>query len=231
MADSEKRVPDWFAPSMTLTTVVVAVWSLYYSGVQADLARRTFERTCNESLSALQKDIADLQKHLAAGATDRGLADLLSQLADLQGKLAEQQKRAGTPGGVPLGDFQHQVADLQASLARVKKDQEQKDQEIASLRASLAAQPSQFTSPTLSGTRPFQFPLPRNDVFPFKKLGAPSGLNFPMQPSLQVKDESLTAGVRTLLADLRSIFGKHPGPCVYFLIAAIAALFKLIGRR
>ena len=153
MAETEAKKRDWFAPLMTLATIVVAVCSLYYSSIQADVARKTFEMNFNEAHASLQKDIADLQKQLAAGSTDRNLADLLSRLADLQTKLAEQQRRAAICGGVSLADVQQQMADLQASLARLKKEQDHKDQEIAALRASLAALPRpRLTSPLLSGT-------------------------------------------------------------------------------
>ena len=99
MPEPAARQRDWFAPVMTLATVLVAVWSLYYSGVQADVARKTFEMNSNAAHASLQKDLADLQKQLASGATDRNLADLLGHLAELQAKLAEEEKRSATRGG------------------------------------------------------------------------------------------------------------------------------------
>jgi len=138
MAATEARQRDWFTPLMTLTTVMVAVCSLYYSGVQADVARKTLEMNFNEAHAALQKDIADLQKQLAAGSSDRNLADVLDHLADLQARLAGQQRQAATgSGGGTLADVQQQMAEVQQAVARLKKDQQNKDQEIAFLRASL----------------------------------------------------------------------------------------------
>lgn len=137
MPEPATRQRDWFAPLMTLVTVLEAVWSLYSSGVQADVARKTFEMNCNAAQASLQKDLADLQKQLAAGATDRNLADLLVHLADLQAKLAEKQRRASGEKG-SLADVEQKIADVQQEVARLKKEQEHKDQEIASLRDSLS---------------------------------------------------------------------------------------------
>lgn len=233
MAEAVTGKRDWFAPLMTLATVVVAVCSLYYSSVQADVARKTFEINCNEVHAGLQKDIADLQKHLAAGSTDRNLADLLNHLADLQLKLAEQQRRAAIAGSSSLADVQQQMGEVQKSLARLKKEQEHKDQEIASLRASLtAAQKPPVTSPLLSGTGSVPFPLVAKDPFlPFSKLNVPRTWNFQPMPALQAKDESFSSRVNANLLDIWSIFCKYPGPSVYFVLAALLALAKLFGRK
>ena len=58
MADAEARKRDWLAPLMTLATIAVAVCSLYYSSVQAEVARKTFEMNCHEVHAGLQKDLA-----------------------------------------------------------------------------------------------------------------------------------------------------------------------------
>ena len=55
MAETEARPRDWFAPLMTLATVVVAISSLHYSSVQADISRKTFEMTCNAARPASRR--------------------------------------------------------------------------------------------------------------------------------------------------------------------------------
>jgi uncharacterized membrane-anchored protein YhcB (DUF1043 family) len=230
MGETATRQRDWFAPVMTLATVVVAVWSLYFSGVQADVARKTFEMTWNEAHAGLQKDIADVQKQLATTATDRNLADNLARVADLQAKLAEQQRHASTSGGNLLADVQQRLADLQTSLAHLKKEQDQKDQEIAALRASLAAASRpRLTSPFLSGTESVPFAGLGNDSFvPGSKLHLP-GTNLLPLPAPQVLDAS--DGKQSLFDNIWSLFRKYPGPSIYFALAVVMALSKLFGRN
>ena len=236
MPETEARRRDWFAPLMTLATVVVAVWSLYYSGVQADVARKTFEMTVNEAHAGLQKDLADLQKQLAAGTTDRNLADLLGRLGDLQGKLAEQQRRSET--NVALSELQQQLAELQTSLARLKKEQDHKDQEIATLRANLAPSPTRpAVSSSLSsvltsgsGTVPHSI-LSRDYPLYTNKLGTPSTWKFTPSSPPPPADDSFVACVKAALRDIGGIFSKYPGTTIYFALAGLVALSKIFGRK
>jgi hypothetical protein len=233
MAESVARQRDWFAPAMTLVTVVVAVWSLYFSGVQAEVARKTFEVTVNEAHAGLQKEIADLQRQCATAATDPHLADVLGRIADLQTKLAEQQRRAGTAGAGLLADVQQQLAELQRSFAHLKSEQDRKDQEIASLRASLsAASQPRITAPFLSSTGPAQITSLAQNPFPLPgKLGVSGTWNFAAPPIAPAVDDSWQARVKAAFLDLWSIFCKYPGPSFYFVIAALVALSKLFGQK
>ena len=124
------------------------------------------------------------------------------------------------------------MADLQASLSRLKKEQDNKDQEIATLRASLAAaQKPRLTSPLLSAAKSEPFPLLDKDPFlPFGKLSIPA---LKVQPllALEPKDNSFSARVKASWLDIWSIFSKYPGPSVYFVLAALLALSKLFGRK
>jgi len=232
MPETTARPRDWFAPLMTLATVVVAVWSLYYSSVQAEVARKTFEMTCNEAHAGLQKDIADLQKQLAAGATDHNLADLLGRVADLQSKLAEQQRHAGISGASSLADVQQQLADLQASLGRLKTEQERKDQEMAALRASVAAASRpRLTSPLLSGTEsvPLAAALRDDALLRSSKLGVPGTWNLSRMPTPQALDSA--ADKTSLLDSVWATIRKYPTFSVYFTLAALMALGKLFRRN
>jgi len=233
MAETEARRRDWFAPLMTLATVVVAGWSLYYSGVQADAARKTFEMTCNEAHAGLQKDIADLQKQLAAGSTDRNLADLLGRLADVQAQLAEQQRRVTISGGGTLADVQQQMAEVQQAVARLKKEQEYKDQEIASLRASLTTsqKPRLFTLPLTGNNSTPLSSLLKDSLLLSSKHGVPGTGNLLLTPAPQTVDDSVSGRVKTTLLDIWSIFYKYPGPSIYFVLAALMALSKLGARK
>jgi hypothetical protein len=236
MAEETVRQRDWFAPVMTLATVAVAVWSLYYSGVQAEIARKTFEMTTNEAHAGLQKDLAELQKQLAAGSTDRSLADILGRLADLQAKLADRQKRAAVNGAGALADVQQQMADLQGALAGLKKERDQKDQEIAMLRALAPTTKPSLTSGAFSGTGSLTYalthnePLPRDVVLPSGTINLPDPWHLAPTPSLRVEEPS-PSGIHGAWQHIWSIFCKYPAPSVYFILAGLMALSKLFGRR
>lgn len=229
MPEPEARQRDWFAPVMTLVTVGVAVWSLYFNGVQADVARKTFEMNCNAAHAGLQKALAELQKQVAANSTDRNLADLLGHLAELQAKLAEEQRRSSGGNG-SLADVEQKIADVQQEVARLKKEQEQKDQEIASLRDRLAAaQQPRITSP-ITSTNPFPPISPHlKDSLLFSQQFHPRNLPLPLDPP--TVDDSWTGRMKSWWLDLWSLFCKFPGPSIYFGLAALMALSKLFERR
>lgn len=232
MAEGADRPRDLFNPVMTIVTVVVAVGSLYYSRAQADIARKTLEMSCNEAHAKLQAEVAGMQKRLAEGTSDRNLAELLGRLAEVQGKLAQQQKQQALTGGDEvLATLQQQISDTQQELARLKKGQDEKDREIASLRASLATatKPLPATAPLTAS----DLLRPRPSILESHIRGTHEALGrLHVYPDLMPDppEKSLSARVWSILSDIGGLFSKYPGPCLYFGLAVVMALGKIFAR-
>jgi len=235
MAESDGPRRDYVNYGVTLVTVVVGVWSLYYSGVQAEVARKTLSLTYNEAQAKLQADLAGIQKQLAASAPDKTQSEVLSRVADLQTKLAEQQKQfASCRTDEQLADLQHGLGQVQKALGRVQSVQEQKDRELVSLRAQLAeAKRPPITTTALNSTSPFPRLLTRMPdsliaVQPPRKLNQ---FQFPSAPAVDQPDDSWLGWVRSRLLELWSLCCQYPVPSIYFGLALGWTLTRILGGK
>jgi hypothetical protein len=122
------------------------------------------------------------------------------------------------------------MADLQSSLARLKREQDRKDQEIAAFRTRLTA----FSTPRppsslLTGTMPLACP-PSEFSLLTNKFGVPGTWKLSPTPPPAVAD-SFLGWAKAALLDIGAIFGKYPGLSFYFGVASLLASSKLFWRK
>jgi hypothetical protein len=235
MAESDGLRRDYVNSGVTLVTVVVGVWSLYYSGVQAEVARKTLSLTYNEAQAKLQTDLAGIQKQLAASAPDGKQGEVLSRVADLQTKLAEQQKQfASCRTDEQLAGMQQALGQVQHGLARVQQEQEQKDRELASLRVQLAeAKRPPVSTTTLNSTSPFPRLLTRSpdSLISIQPPRVPFKAQFPIATAVDQPDETWLGWAKTKLLELWSLVCQYPAPSIYFGLALGWTLTRVLGGK
>jgi len=218
---------------MTIITVVVGIWSLYYAGVQAEVARKTLEMAHNEAHAELQTEIAEVQKCLAAGVPDKDLAAVLGRLAVVQGQLAAQQKRS-TAQPAALAEVQAKLGEVQQAVAQLKEEQLRKDGEIAALRTRLTeatkpttttlAQPAALLKPRLLTRLPEQ-------PFSYGKLGTTGLVPLPLVTAPATPDTSWLGWALATWRDWLALACKYPVPAGYFAVVAFLALGRLFGSK
>jgi hypothetical protein len=139
MADGESRGKEKFGYVIAVVTIAVSIWSLYYSGTQARLARKGFELQFCTSTGKLEKQITELHELLTSQQKGHDLASVLERLAQLQNQIAEHQaKLAEQPADRDLAGIHQGLADLQKELAQLQRDRDAKAREIEALRGTVA---------------------------------------------------------------------------------------------
>jgi hypothetical protein len=235
MAESDGPRRDYVNSGVTLVTVVVGVWSLYYSGVQAEVARKTLSLTYNEAHAKLQADLAGIQKQLAASAPDQKQREVLGRVADLQTKLAEQQKQfASCRTDEQLADMQQALGEVQQGLARLQKQQEQQDRELASLRMQLAeAKRPPVTTTALNSNSAFPRLLTRapDSLISVEPPRQPFKYHFPSASAVDQPDDSWLGWAKTKLLELWSLVCQYPVPSIYFGLALGWTLTRILGGQ
>src|SRR5204862_2949966 len=83
MAEGERRGKEKLGYLIAIVTIAVSIWSLYYSGVQARLARKGFELQLCTSTGKLEKQITELHELLTSHQKGHDLATFLERLAQL----------------------------------------------------------------------------------------------------------------------------------------------------
>ncbi|MBL8795308.1 MAG: hypothetical protein JNM56_15490 [Planctomycetia bacterium] len=230
MTESAAPRRDYLNATVTLVTVIVGVWSLYYSGVQAEVARKTLSLTCNESQARLQADLAGIQKQLAAGTSHLKQADLLGRIADLQLKLAAEQKRfANERTDEELAQVQQALGEVQQALAKLQQDQEQKDRELASLRTQVAEAKKPPVATVSALTPPVSRLLTRSPESLFAAHPPRVPLQYQVPLTTSEPDDSWLAWAKAKLLELWSLCCQHPVPSIYFALALGWAVSRLVG--
>jgi hypothetical protein len=233
MAESSQPVKDRFGYVVAAVTTLVAVVSLYYSYVQADVARKGLELAWGEKNAKVQRQIADLEKTLAGQPRAGDLAEVLARFAEVQAVLADlQQDTAAAGPDKARAEWEKRLADLQEALAKLRRDQEDKDKEIASLRneiAGLKATQAWSQLPALS-QRTFDRSLSGLDRYlnqqagPVPLLTPPLGLAWNFPPAAPEPEKP------SLWASLWEAVKKNPGTAVFWGIVALGLAVKIFGK-
>jgi hypothetical protein len=233
MADSSQPVKDRFGYVVAAVTTMVAVVSLYYSYVQADVARKGLELAWGEKNARVQRQIADLEKTLAGQPRAGDLAEVLARFAEVQAVLADLQQ--DTAAGRPdrgRAEWERRLADLQEGLAELRRDQEAKDREIAALRNEIAG---------LKATQAWsQLPAPSQQDLDRSLSGLDRYLKGRPGPALLLTPLPGLAGhfplaapepeKPSLLASLWEAVRKNPGTAVFWGVVALGLAVKILGK-
>jgi hypothetical protein len=197
MAEGENRGKEKFGYVIAVVTIAVSMWSLYYSGVQARLARKGFELQLCTSTGKLEKQIAEVHELLTSQQKGHDLATVLERLAQLQTQIAEHEAQlAEQSSDRDLARIHQGLADLQKELAQVQRDRDGKAREIESLRSRVAqleqAQKAASAFRTTGVSRLSQ-PLESGNLVTGSRAAAllAGGSSLPALPTEKLKNPSL----------------------------------------
>lgn len=149
MAENESNTKDRFGYLIAVVTIFVSIASLYYSAVQARVARQGFELTLNTGTANLEKQVAELQKKVGDQNKGQAWAEVLEHLSQVQTQIADQHaKFSDQRSEKELTELEKKLAGVQQELVRLQQDRDRKEQEVNSLRGTVARLEQEKSQPT-----------------------------------------------------------------------------------
>jgi len=246
MPDGENKKKDRFGYLVVIVTIAVSLWSLYFSSVQAQIARKSFDLGLSKANADIEKQFAELHTLLADKQKGQDSAGLLERLAQLQTQIAERQaKFADQHDDKEIAGIHQGLGNLEKDLAQLQRDRDAKQKEIESLRGKVArleelralaptAASGTPSKPTLMETLGDRGLIPAGSVFmspsrlgEVRPFALSPGLGSALRSAAEPQPPAETSGIARFFADLWAAFRKSPVPSVYFGIALLIALGKL----